>query len=79
MNLSEALRAYLENTTEKAARLRVSRKTLYNWRNNPDSANLRIIAFDLAEQLSAINGRIVRMEEETTAHGRIMDERQSDK
>lgn len=76
MNLHDAITAYLENTSDKAARLLVSRRTLYNWKARPESADLRAILEDLHEIADAIGRHIT--EPKPTAHGRIMDEQQSD-
>ena len=78
MTYQDAIQAYLENTSEKAARLGVARSTPYNWKKRPEMADIHRIREDLAEQLTAINARIAIMEWNTTAHGRIMDEKQSD-
>lgn len=77
MTYHEAIAAYLSNLTARAKRLGVARDTLYKWRANPDTANLRLIRNDLAAQLTAINGRLAGIEGKTTAHGRIYDEKQS--
>ena len=69
MTYHEAIAAYLSNLTARAKRLGVARDTLYKWRANPDTANLRLIRNDLAAQLTAINGRLAGIEGKTTAHG----------
>lgn len=45
---------YLENISEKAARLGLHRDTFYKWRKKPPSANLDIIEHDVRNLLTLI-------------------------
>lgn len=45
---------YLENISQKAARLGLHRRTLYAWRKKPSSANLDIIERDVRNLLTLI-------------------------
>lgn len=52
--MNEIITIYLENISQKAARLGLHRLTLYGWKNKPSSANLDIIERDVRNLLTLI-------------------------
>lgn len=61
---NEIIEIYLENLTQRAARLGVARDTLYKWRGKPSSADMNLIEQDVREMLRLIME--ARVEKETT-------------
>jgi len=52
--MKKIIAIYLENISQKAARLGLHRRTLYAWREKPTSANLDAIERDVKNLLTLI-------------------------